>query len=200
MILTVANLVLQCIMTTKLAGLMKYSSPLYPGFGGCYAVLSNSNALLPKYSSWVVLEATALILMTISAFRSYRQGNFGEFSQVLHRDGIFFYVVLLCISIVNVVLPPSFASTVDRSSAFTALTPLEVVLYSVLTTRIMLNIRDESHRGVVQTELHTEYHQSLMVFAVPVRNKDEDTQGSAEWPRSSKECQSITGYDDASPT
>ena len=61
----------------------------------------------------------------------------------------------------------------------------------------MLNIRDESHRGVVQTELHTEYHES-MIFAVPVWNKDGDTQGSAEWPRRSSKERQYTDDNDAS--
>jgi len=52
------------------------------------------------------------------------------------------------------------------------LTPLEGVLYSVLTTRIMLNIRQAgAHPNGEQTELHV----SPMVFADPDGHHDKRT-------------------------
>jgi len=42
------------------------------------------------------------------------------------------------------------------------------MLYSVLTARIILNIRDTGNRGA-QTELHTCYIETLSFVAVPIQ-------------------------------
>jgi len=73
------------------------------------------------------------------------------------------------------------------------LTPLEEVLYSVLTTRIVINIRvSGSHSNGVQTELHM----TPMVFANP---GEKHTQESAAWPQPAIEFQT-TIYSDTRTT
>jgi len=150
--LMLANLVVQCIMANIFIKSTKYAPPPYPGFMGCFVTDSN-RILWANYASFTVVEAIILAFMATSALRSYRQGNHGELSNVVHRDAILFYVYLLCITAANMAVvittPPDI---------MTMLTPLGNILYSVFTTRIVLNIQDVGNRGQ-QTELHTVYHE-----------------------------------------
>jgi len=113
----------------------------------------------------------------------------GELSRIIHRDGILFYVVLLGITAANVGFGSSgigsiensnIASNVEFSTASTTtvlLTPLEGVLYSVLTSRIVFNIRDRDNQSGLHTELHT-CHLEPLEFAKPVRRHDQDAPDS----------------------
>jgi len=173
--LTIGNLITQCVINgiTLSKHALEYESPLYPGFRGCHVEPLNNGALLPNYAALTGVEAIVLALMIISAFRSYKHGHMGEFSHVIHRDAIMFYVVLLSISVANVAIPLALPN--NYYDTLTVLTPLEEVLYSILTARIMLNIRDQSYQGsVTQTELHTGYNDSSLVFERPVRRYGRD--------------------------
>jgi len=97
------------------------------------------------------VEAVVLMLMSISAVRIYRQGTAGELAHVIHRDGILFYIYLLVVDVTNL------AFTVAMPLEWvTTLTGLEIVLYSVLTCRIILNIRGVAHHSIYP-ELHTSF-------------------------------------------
>lgn len=146
--ITLGNLIAQCIFTAD----------------NTRTTMSNGGFLPRNYAALTAVEAIVLSLMVISALKSYRMGGVGELSHIVHRDGILFYVVLLGLSAANVALP--MASTMNMNDAMTLLTPLEEVLYSVLTCRIILNIRDQSDRSI-RNELHTAYIETSMVFARP---------------------------------
>jgi len=94
-----------------------------------------------------VVEGVVLLLMAISAFRSYKAGNTSELSNVIHRDGILFYVYLLALSVTS-------AITIRLANYDMLILP-QTVLYSILTTRIILNIRVISQKTHEQgTGLH----------------------------------------------
>jgi len=106
----------------------------FPEYVGCFRFASNGQLLF-----WIcfvvlsVVEFAVLLLMAISAFRSYKSGNSSELSNVIHRDGIMFYVYLLALTVTNVVA--------IRVLHHDMLILPQTVLYSILTTRIILNIR-----------------------------------------------------------
>jgi len=102
----------------------------------------------------MAIEAIVFAPIAISAFRSYRDGNNGRLSHIIHRDGILFHVYLLCISIANVAVV--FSLPLDMMFL---ITPLQYSLSFILTTRIILNIRDVDSSGL-QTELHTIYDET----------------------------------------
>jgi len=152
--LTLAHLVAQCIFTNKFVRSMEFTSPPILIFRGCFMEKS-STALWINYVLMTIIEAVVLTLMVISAFRAYRLGIIGKLSHVIHRDGILFYIYLLCLTIGNLV-----ATIVLPIDLMAFLTPLHSVLYAVLTTRIVLNIRAVSNQSM-QTELHTSYEMPL---------------------------------------
>jgi len=87
--------------------------------------------------------------MSISAVRIYRHGSAGELVHIIHRDGILFYIYLLVVDVTNlaftVAMPLEWVNT---------LIGLQIALYSVLTCRIILNIRGAAHQSIYP-ELHT---------------------------------------------
>jgi len=190
-----ANLITQCVFTIYSTINMSYyfQDPMYPGFRGCNfgeLGLKFGGAYLPdSYISLTGVETIVLILMIISAIRLYRHGYTSELSQMIHRDGIFFYVILLAITIGNIVIS-FFHQRLNGTVNTAMLTPLEEVLYSVLTCRIVMNIRDAGSRSTsngAQTELHTTYQ---MEFAHP-GSKHTWREGAA-WPQPAMELQATT--------
>jgi len=176
---TVGNIVAQCILVVRFINSMQYAPTPYPGFQGCF-LTGVSRILAANYASLTGLQAIVLGLMGLSAFRSYRVGHTNELSLVIHRDGILFYVYLLLITAANVVV-----ITVSSLETMTMLSSLEDVLYSVLTARIVLNIRDVGRRGQ-ETELHTGYGESR-TQTMPLRflPGDEYPQDRTTWSENS---------------
>jgi len=107
-----------------------------------------------EYTGLAIVELTVLTLMATSAFRSYTLGKASLLWHVIHRDGILFYVYLLCLSITNIVIPQFFPIGVFTLSSYLQ------TMYSVLTTRVILNIRDANTHLGIHTELHTTDHTS----------------------------------------
>jgi len=178
--LTIAHLVVQCVMLSRYTPSLGYAPPPYPGFRGCF-VTKASGLLWVNYTAMAIVEAIVLALMAVSAVRSYRRGSNGELSHIIHRDGIQLYIYLLLISVTNVVIMKALPFEDTVLLAF-----LQQMIYPVLTARIVLNIRDVGSRGL-QTELHTGYHQHLM-FATPMKNLPPSQQEEPEemsWSESS---------------
>jgi len=149
-LLQLCNLVVACFSAQRYLHSTEFRSAPYPGFRGCFVKGSGS----PIYANFLFLtclEAVVLCIMIGCAVRAYRLGLVGEFSNVVYRDAIYFYVFLMVVAIANIVvilhLPPSF---------WTLLQPLQCVLHSVFTSRILINIRMADDRNRKQTtELHT---------------------------------------------
>jgi len=141
---------------------LEYSSPPYPGYRGCFLLKAPTQSLWPSYALLTILDTTVLTLMAISAFLIYRSGNFSNVSHVIHRDGVLFYVYLLCITVttlaVTLSLPVDLKFLMD---------PMLDSLYPVFVSRIFLNMRQAVNRGQ-HTELHTGY-QRPMAFATPLQ-------------------------------
>jgi len=151
------HLLSQCILVSRFANRIEFSPPPYSGFRGCLPMKAPV-ALWANYAVMIAVETTVLALMVISAFQSYRIGNESEIWRIIHRDGIIFYIYLLCFTIANlaaiVTLP---LDTMDL------LSPLQVILYAVLTSRIVLGIREVSGRGS-QIELHNDCEEPPVVI------------------------------------
>jgi len=163
-------LVVELVFVNRFLHSLQHADPPYPGFRGCFNTRAQ-RSLWQNYTMLTVAEAALLILMIISAFRSYRRGNNNELSYIIHRDGILSYVFLFCITVVNLVI-----TIVLPIDMMILLTPLEDVLYSVLTTRIVLNIRLFGSRGLQPAELHTGFDESPATIALHFMS-DEQGQG-----------------------
>jgi len=145
------TIVVSCTTLTLYLKSLTFGPPPYPGFRGCL-ITHISTVLVANFISLTVLDSIVLMLMVLSALRSYRAGLNNQLMNVIHRDGVMFYVYLLILAIANVVviyaLPISLANL---------LTPWQSCLCSIFTSRIILNIRSEAKKGN-QYGVHTELH------------------------------------------
>lgn len=158
-ILILIGVITQCISMVKFTHSLVYSPIPYEGFRGCFITSANT-LLIWDYVILMVIEGTLLSLMAISAYRAYKIGDKNQLMGVIHRDGIMFYVYILCFSFVNIMVIRF--GPADLLGLFS---PLQAVLYSTLTCRIIFNIRETAQKGPLQTmDLHTQY-QEKMAFA-----------------------------------
>jgi len=147
--LNLAHLIIECVFLHKIFSLLQFGVRPYQGFRGC-VLTQNSNWEWVNFATVALVEAVVLFLMLISAFRLYREGSQSELTDVIHRDGIIFYVYLLILAVANmtnaIVLP---------MDLIMVLTPIQNMMYSVLTSRIFLNIRIIRNLPDLQGELHS---------------------------------------------
>lgn len=107
----------------------------YPEFVGCF--ITGANHLVSF--NWIVLmiyEAVTLVLMIIPAIAAYRNGGNIPFYHVIYRDGLMVYVYLFTFSIINVVV----VNTLPEEY-IDLLSSVERVLHSMLTSRVILEVR-----------------------------------------------------------
>jgi len=117
--------------------------PPYPEFHGCDAYsTNNSNVLRIDFIILTCADSVVLFLMALSAFKTYKTGSSGKLSAVIHRDGILFYIYLLGLTTMNIIMMSSLP--IDMRDI---MTPVCCSMYSVLTSRIVLNIRGAARRS-----------------------------------------------------
>jgi len=106
-------------------------------YRGCVA----SRATKLIFVSWVifiVMEGVVLVLMIISAVKTYRKHT-SNFLNVIYVDGIRFYVYIFCVTLANilitVLLPIDFIGVGSS---------IEIVLHSNLACRLVVGLREAS--------------------------------------------------------
>lgn len=139
------------IFMYKFLASLRFGSPIpRTGLNSCF--VTNSNRLL--WGNWAVFlsgEGVTLILMGIFAYRTSREGNNTPLVKLMYRDGLIFYIYLFCMTSMNIAL------TLALDSPFVALvSPAQSAIHSVLTTRIILNIREVASQrlGNFSVDLH----------------------------------------------
>ncbi|KAH8119853.1 hypothetical protein DFH11DRAFT_1739165, partial [Phellopilus nigrolimitatus] len=110
-------------------------SPLPFGLSGCL-VVSGNTILSINWILLMIFEAGILGLMVVKAVQKYRIQRSTIIYKAVYRDGSIFYVYLFVFSLANVIviltLPHGF---------FNMLSSIERVTHSILTARILLNLR-----------------------------------------------------------
>jgi len=191
--LTVGHLAVQSIMLNKYILTIGYAPPPFPEWRGCF-VTKADDLLWVNFAAMAVVEAVIITLMGISAYWSYKRGDSGELSYIIYRDGIQLYVYLLLISVGNAVIMKAlpFEDTILLSF-------MQEIMYPVLTTRIVINIREVGTRGL-QTELHTTYARSIVFATVPLREiGDEHAEHDLIITRSRSSSPALTRWQRAAP-
>lgn len=128
------------------------AEPPIPGFRGCF-VTAAENSLTNDYIMLVVMESLVLIFTAASAIRTSQTGSVNRLTAIIYRDGILFYLYLLVTSIANVIFLTT--APLDLHVAFV---PHCMALYSGLTSRVVLNIREVAYAGPTTTGLETQLH------------------------------------------
>jgi len=143
--------IVQCVILAKLNDSFVIEPAPFDGYRGCF-ITGAGGLLAYNYIIVLVIDAVLFALVAASALRAYQLGDAGKLTGVVHRDGIMFYVYLLVLSITNIVIINTLPGDLWEILGLT-----ESILYSVFTSRIILNIREVAHPTSVSndTELHT---------------------------------------------
>jgi len=107
-------------------------------FPGCNPSFANSTPADTAYLALVAFE-TIVFVVTLYKLLGRRKNQFGTPSlllQTLFRDGIVSYAMVFGVSLVNIVVPHA-----EVNDLGLILVPFHRVLHSVLTSRLVLNIR-----------------------------------------------------------
>jgi len=148
--LVCSGVIAQCRVMALFSESLVFADPPFPGYKGCF-IIGAGRLMLWNYFVMFIIETVVLALMTISAIKAYRAHDHNRLLHVVHRDGIIFYVYILCASIANGAI--IIFSPLDLLGL---LSPMEAVIYSVLTTRIIFNIRQMMDNPLNSVELHTD--------------------------------------------
>lgn len=135
-ILFVATAVTSYVIQSLFLRGLQFTDRPYPEFEGCF--ITGSNRMV--YINWVILmiyEAVILVLMVIPGVKTYRRGEDDSFHAIVYRDGVMFYIYLFVLSTINVVVV-----TTLSENYLDMLSSVERCLHSMLTSRVVLNIRD----------------------------------------------------------
>jgi len=148
--------VVEVVSVIKFNSAIEVSSAPYEAFRGCFVTSSGTAAYIALYCLSAV-DTVILVLTSLSAYRARspveRVGTGHSISNIAHQDGILFYVCILCLTLTSATVV-RFAPITLMKTAY----PLPCVMYSVLSTRVILNIRvmaEAGKGGSVATELHT---------------------------------------------
>ncbi|KAG7093322.1 hypothetical protein E1B28_007004 [Marasmius oreades] len=132
---------LGCVYFKKFTDGIVYDNPpvAIPNREGCY--LTGGNTIL--YKAWimvVVYDTATFILMMIPVVKAYRTGGRAGLIKVVYQDGIKYFAVMFLCSMTNIILilvNPSFVYL---------FTSLERVLHSIIASRAILHIRNQSSK------------------------------------------------------
>jgi len=177
----VGTLFTACYCNVKFLKAFKLADPPFPTYRGCF-VVGASDIMKTAFIFLTVLESLVLILMIISAVKSYREGSKNQLLAVIHRDGIVFYIYLLMATVANVCI----MSLAPKDLVF-MLTPVCCALYSIFTSRIVLNIRHIAQSGNSMnppTELHGYHQETAPASALPLsyrKNSNHHTLDTSIW-------------------
>jgi len=105
---------------------------------GCFYVEADS-VLVACWAAMMVYDAGLLLLMGIRGFPTLKGMGKETLSKVVYRDGLIYYLFLFVLSLVNIVI--ILCLPYEYVNLFTT---LERVMYSILTCRAILHIREQN--------------------------------------------------------
>ncbi|KAF8626139.1 hypothetical protein AX15_005075 [Amanita polypyramis BW_CC] len=95
------------------------------------------------YLYWVcmiIVDAVSCVLLLMQLVNAFKIGGLTNLMRVVYRDGVIFYIVLLCFSVVNI-----FAIVVLTADISSLLTAPERIIHAVLAGRVVLQTRHQVH-------------------------------------------------------
>ncbi|KAF9650130.1 hypothetical protein BDM02DRAFT_1515285 [Thelephora ganbajun] len=163
------------IIAEKFIGGIGFIQNPYPGiYRGCVAI-SATKIVFANWVVFTVLEGVVLILMVISALRTYRKHK-SNFLSVIYMDGIRFYLYMFCVTVVNIliilILPIDFIGVGSS---------IEIVLHSNLACRLVVGLREASRSPgykLEALELSETLGDGTVVFA---RTNRRGSSGESVW-------------------
>ncbi|KAF7433534.1 hypothetical protein PC9H_005491 [Pleurotus ostreatus] len=150
-VMTVAGLAIGLTAVFKLEGgqfFVPRGTVVSLSYPGCIGVADSNNSTLASYVVLMVYELGIFLLMVINGIKGHLRVPTSSMMYVFYKDGFLYFASLLGISVINLVIiltqPPEFTNLLISTQA---------ALHSMLSTRILLNLRhrSESMRGSTNT-------------------------------------------------
>jgi len=105
------------------------------------------------YLYWVfmiVVDAVSCVMLLIKLAKAYRAGGMTNLMRVVYQDGVIFYLVLLCFSVVNI-----FSIVMLPTEISSLLTAPERIIHAVLASRVILHTRHQAFTDANLIALYT---------------------------------------------
>ncbi|KAF8590890.1 hypothetical protein K439DRAFT_1657008, partial [Ramaria rubella] len=116
--------------------------------GSCWITTTPSNILFSEYIIVAVFETVILALTMYKGLYHLRQSN-SSLVVTLYRDGMLYYIYLICISFVNIIV----LTAVHKPGP--SLILMQRDLHSIFTARILINLREAAYRDRARRTLST---------------------------------------------
>ncbi|KAG1805876.1 hypothetical protein EV424DRAFT_1429232 [Suillus variegatus] len=111
------------------------------GANSTSCVFENGKGGAIQYGFLVIYELVLMILTIYKRFSFYKDAR-GRLVTILYRDGMIYMTCIIMASFANILLtavaPTTYSDTLDAP---------QLVIHGVLASRILLNLRHESHRS-----------------------------------------------------
>ncbi|KAF7361547.1 hypothetical protein MSAN_01188300 [Mycena sanguinolenta] len=117
---------------------LRYGQPPVGAINGCFPV-SGSAIIFVSFVAILLFETTIVALTIYSAFRHLRRDS-SPMIKVLYRDSLFFFLCIFFITLGNVLVP-----ALASSQYADLLNRLQVAVHSIVSTRIIFHLREQSH-------------------------------------------------------
>lgn len=166
--LIAAAMTAQSYYTAKAINSVEFNSPEFEdhtsSVAGCVVISVNYGIFFVNMTASCVIDTVVLVLMVISAIRVSKSNRKSHLATVVHRDSLIFYGYLVCLILVE---PIVLARNLDvtRDPGLFLLILVQSISYSILTCRIIFNIRsvgeDEDNTVELYATLTLDFHVDL---------------------------------------
>ncbi|KAF6751014.1 hypothetical protein DFP72DRAFT_1138541 [Ephemerocybe angulata] len=132
---------------------IKFMKWPYPNMHNCMPVKADTRYLGGVFTGLLGSVVIIMVIMIYMAFRKHRGLNLSPLLATFYRDGVFYFVCLSILASVNISI--NFAIPPGYQFLFTQ---LEVELHAILSTRMLLHLREIASRS---RELRSDASDSL---------------------------------------
>jgi len=128
-----------------------FKPPPYKEFRGCF-MTDDHMSLFGEVITLASIDAVILISMTISALRTYRWGNNGKLTKLVHRDAILYYIYIILCWLASVKIVGT-----GINCLLIIMSALPSALHSIFTSRIIFNLRGMASPEGTTIGLHSDH-------------------------------------------
>ncbi|KIM76667.1 hypothetical protein PILCRDRAFT_826071 [Piloderma croceum F 1598] len=131
-----------CISATRYLSSLEFVPIPQPFPPSCF--ISKRSSI--RFVEWVLVmgfEACILLLMSVKAYQTVRNGPISGLVRLVHVDGILYYIVLFGLAVANMVVLLTLPEEYGNLLAF-----LQPIMHSVLTGRMLLQLRGYERRNI----------------------------------------------------
>ncbi|KAJ7625309.1 hypothetical protein DFH06DRAFT_1229113 [Mycena polygramma] len=145
----VGSLLTSAVLIAELNRTVTFGPPLLPTLPGCFLTGGTLKYVAIPYILALLIDTCVVVFTTWIVIKNYRNSD-NPFIITMYRDGIMYFAFLCAISAVNVFVilggPPEMPELLEN---------LMRVMHSILSTRVLLHIREVEHKRFLEADIST---------------------------------------------